>query len=124
MNFSFRGNAVIAIVLLCIFGLVLRLIPSILNGFWFDEAAYFFISRESSFLDLYKGAEPAHPFLWPYFTKIVGQINTPTLFLRLPSMLTSTLSIFLIYKISMLISNSKKLAYYHRETFTNQRGGV
>lgn len=107
MNFSFRNNTIIITTALYILGLILRLIPTILNGFLFDEAAYFFVSKDSTFLDLFRGEMPTHPFLWLFFIKLMGHINTSPVFLRLPSVFAGSLSILLVYIISTKIKASK-----------------
>ena len=86
--------------LIIILGFILRMVPVLNNGFWHDEACSFFISGENSIKELTLGADPVHPPLYYFLIKFWSKLNTSILFLRVPSVVFSLVSIFLVFKIA------------------------
>lgn len=97
----------LALFLIILVGFVLRVIPALNNGFWFDEVVTFFRSRELPVRGWILGYDPTHPFLYYIFIKWWSSFNTSVLFLRIPSVTFSLLSILLVFKISELLNINK-----------------
>lgn len=95
------------ILAIIILGLGIRFYLAIGKDFWFDEAFSFFVARNSLPDLLAATTADNHPPLYYLVLHFWLKLGREAFFLRLPSLLASGISIFLIYKIGQEIFNRK-----------------
>ena len=97
---------------IAILAFLIKLYVSLRTNFWSDEVSIFVVSEENSFSDLLlmKHWDVAHPQLFYIFSHFWQKLGKSVLFLRLPNLLTTFVSIFSIFYLIKDITN-KKIAY-------------
>lgn len=96
------------ILLISIFGFFIRLNAAIKQSFWQDEVFIFNVSRSTSPEDILflRLQDRSHPQLYYLFMHYWQKIDTSVLFLRLPSVIASSIAIYFVYLIGKTTLNS------------------
>lgn len=98
----------LAVTLMVAIGTGLRFNVAINQSFWRDEVSVFNVSRMRTMdLLLLRYEDKSHPQLYYLFQHFWQKTGTSPLYLRLPSLFSSSLTLILIYLIGKLIINHK-----------------
>jgi len=101
----FNKKQIIILFLLLIVGVVLRVINGYKTQIWLDESFIFFTSRTNAFINLLfeNHWDTCHPPLYFVFFHYWQRININPFFLRLPSIIISAGTLYLIPILAKLI---------------------
>lgn len=101
-----KHNEQVWLVLICFAGLMLRLFYLDHQSLWFDEIATLINSKQKSFIEVIQSAiiiERSPPFYHVFMHYWVNLFGHSAFSLRLPSVVSGTITLFFTYKISRLL---------------------